>query len=176
VSQTLTLVTLAAVAVVVAWGWKMWRRRSRETVAVSVRLDRSAPGAHLMWDIANAGDDPITVTKLIIHTKERREEGVTVPLAMPQLLRPQEGVLLPTDVDWTLLAARSIAVGDAAGREHVVSRDQLTTIQEQLRGLIDRREDNVSARDWLFVGTDLAFGVVILGLGFFLLMWVIATG
>jgi hypothetical protein len=85
-------------------------------------------------------------------------------------------VLLPTDVDWTLLSARSIAVCDATGREHVVSRKQLHAIQEHLRTLIDRREYNVSARDWLFVGTDLAFGVVILGLGFFMLMWVIATG
>jgi hypothetical protein len=49
-------------------------------------------------------------------------------------------------------------------------------IQDQLRQLIDRRVFNTSARDFLTGAADLAFGVVILGLGFFMLMWVIATG
>jgi hypothetical protein len=167
--------TLIALGLVIGLA-ALWLRRwleSRDTVAVSIRLDRSAPGAHLMWDIANAGETPITVSKLVVHTRER---GETVPLGLPQLLRPKEGVLLPTDVDWALLSARSIAVVDAAGCEHVVSRRQLTAIQEQLRTLIDRREYQVSARDWLFISTDMAFGIVLLGLGFFMLMWVIATG
>jgi hypothetical protein len=172
-AQTMTLIALA-LAIGLGAAWFVYRRRTPpDGVAVSIRLDHSAPGAHLMWDIANAGATPITVTKLVVHTRER---GETVPLGLPQLLRPKEGVLLPTDVDWALLSARSIAVVDGTGREHVVSRHQLTAIQEQLRGLIDRRDYQVSARDWLFVGTDLAFGVVLLGLGFFMLMWVIATG
>jgi hypothetical protein len=171
-AQTITLIAVALAVGLAAW--LVYRRRtSSDTVSISIRLDRSAPGAHLMWDIANAGSAPVTVTKLVVHTRER---GETVPLGLPQLLRPQEGVLLPTDVDWALLSARSIAVVDATGREHVVSRRQLSRIQEQLRSLIDRRDYQVSARDWLFVGTDLAFGVVLLGLGFFMLMWVIATG
>src|SRR4030095_15695212 len=52
----------------------------------------------------------------------------------------------------------------------------LATIQEHLRELIDRRVYTPSAREFLFGATDLAFGVLILGLGFFMLMWVIATG
>ena len=91
-------------------------------------------------------------------------------------MRPGEHLLLPTDVDWSLLAARSIAVADAEGREHAVSRRQLTAIHEQIRPLIDRRDYPTSARDWLIVSTDMAFGVIILGLGFFMLMWVIYTG
>jgi hypothetical protein len=83
---------------------------------------------------------------------------------------------VPTDVDWTLLSATSMAVCDADGREHLVSRQQLKLIQEQLGMLIERRVYTPSARDWLYGATDMAFGVVILGLGFFMLMWVIATG
>lgn len=55
-------------------------------------------------------------------------------------------------------------------------RRQLVIVQEHLHALIDRRAYTMPARDWLFGATDLAFGVVILGLGFFMLMWVIATG
>lgn len=163
-------------SVVVALAALTWLIRSRlhtDTVAVRLRLDRSAPGAHLMWDIANVGRPPITVTKLVIRTAKDVE---TLPLGRKQVLEAQEHVLLPTDVDWTLLAAKSIAVGDGDGVEHTVPKRQLSAIQQQLRMLIDRREYNPSARDWLYGVTNLAFGVVILGLGFFMLMWVIATG
>jgi hypothetical protein len=153
------------------------RRRKRDNVSVRLRLDRSAPGAHLMWDIANTGADPITVTKLVVHTGGRRDARTeTVALQKPQVLQQDDHVLLPTDVDWTLLSAKSIAVADADGREHAVSARQLEAIHEQLRPLIDRRIYQSSARDWLIVSTDMAFGVVILGLGFFMLMWVIYTG
>jgi hypothetical protein len=95
---------------------------------------------------------------------------------VPQVLEPRDHALIPTDVDWTLLSAKTIAVADTEGREHPVSRKQLHAIQQQLRLLIDRRDYSPSATDWLFGATNLAFGVVILGLGFFMLMWVIATG
>jgi hypothetical protein len=169
--QLLTLISiLAAVGLGV---WLVARRRLRDSVAVRLRLDRSGPGSHLMWDIANVGDDPITVTKLIIHS---RTGPNTVPLGLAQVLQNQEHTLVPTDVDWTLLSATSMAVCDADGREHLVSRQQLKLIQEQLGMLIERRVYTPSARDWLYGATDMAFGVVILGLGFFMLMWVIATG
>jgi hypothetical protein len=175
-TQTYTLIaTLTAAA---AFGWLLRRTIFKpDSVHVRLRLDRSAPGAHLMWDISNAGRSPITVTKLIVHTGSRlngRTESIT--LGRPQVLHEHDHALLPTDVDWTLLSARSIAVADADGREHVVSRQQLAAIHEQLRPLIDRRAYRTSARDWLIVSTDMAFGVVILGLGFFMLMWVIYTG
>ena len=64
---------------------------------------------------------------------------------------------------------------DAAGGEHRVPRKQLQLIQEQLGTLIEHRVA-ASAKDWLTGATDLAVGMVILGLGFFMLMWVIATG
>jgi hypothetical protein len=126
-----------------------------------------------MWDIANVGPGPITVAKLVI---QGRTASTTIPLGIPQVLQTQEHTLVPTDVDWTLLAATSMAVWDADGREHLVSRRQLKAIQEQLGTLIDRRGHTPSARDWLSGAADMAFGVVILGLGFFMLMWVIATG
>jgi hypothetical protein len=176
--QTLTIVSALAGVAIAIW---LVRRTvfRRDTVNVRLRLDRSAPGAHLMWDIANTGAQPLVVTKLVIHTGGERGAGnadETVPLGLPHVLRTHEHVLLPTDVDWTLLAAKSIAVCDADGREHTVPRHQLGAIQEQLRMLIDRRVYTPSARDWLFGATDMAVGVVILGLGFFMLMWVIATG
>jgi len=149
---------------------------SKDTVRVRLRLDRSAPGAHLMWDIANVGRAPITVNKLIIRAGRGAQNAQMVALGMPQVLQAREHALIPTDVDWTLLSARTIAVADANGREHRVSGKQLAAIQEQLRQLIDRRDYSASASDWLSGATNLAFGVVILGLGFFMLMWVIATG
>lgn len=175
--QPLTLFSILAATGIAAWLVRQTYFRP-DTVAVRLRLDRSGPGSHLMWDIANRGPKPITVTKLVIHTRAGRDAASadTVPLGLPQILNTEEHVLLPTDVDWTLLSARSIAVGDAEGREHVVSHAQLHAIQEQLGSLIDRRVYTPSAKDWLYGATDMAFGVVILGLGFFMLMWVIATG
>jgi hypothetical protein len=146
----------------------------RGGIEITLRLDRSSPGAHLIWHIGNTSQQPITLTKLIVHTPQ----GATDMLArgLPKALASQGHVVVATDVDWTLLAARSIAVTDSAGREHAASRRQLIEIQERLRQLIDRRVYTASARDFLTGAADLAFGVVILGLGFFMLMWVIATG
>jgi len=173
-AETWTIVfSLAAAGLVL---WLARRVLRRETVAVRLRLDRSAPGAHLMWDIANIGRRPITVNKLVLHLGRGARNAETVALGIPQVLQPREHALIPTDVDWTLLSAKAIAVADTDGREHRVSKKQLGAIQQQLRLLIDRRDYSASANDWLFGATNLAFGVVILGLGFFMLMWVIATG
>jgi len=173
-AETWTIVfSLAAAGLVL---WLVRGRIRRETVAVRLRLDRSAPGAHLMWDIANIGRTPITVNKLVLHLGRGARNAETVALGIPQVLQPREHALIPTDVDWTLLSAKAIAVADTDGREHGVSKKQLGAIQQQLRLLIDRRDYSASANDWLFGATNLAFGVVILGLGFFMLMWVIATG
>jgi hypothetical protein len=173
----LTIVSVVAALAITAWLFRLsfW---PADTVAVRLRLDRSGPGSHLMWDIANLGVTPIAVTRLVIHSRAARGPAAStvVPLGIPQVLDTGEHALLPTDVDWTLLSARAIAVCDAEGREHLVSRTQLRQIQEQLTYLIDRRIYTPSARDWLYGATDMAFGVVILGLGFFMLMWVIATG
>jgi hypothetical protein len=176
-AQPLTVISILAAIGIAAWLLRRTVLRP-ETVAVRLRLDRSGPGAHLMWDIANVGARPITVTKLVIHARSGRDSGSaeTRPLGLPQILNSEEHVLLPTDVDWSLLSAKSISVGDADGREHFVPRRQLRAIQDQLGSLIDRRVYTPSAKDWLYGATDMAFGVVILGLGFFMLMWVIATG
>ena len=172
-TQIFTITTVLAVAV----GYGLWRYRraalARKAVRVTVRLDRDAPGAHLIWDITNASTVPVSVVKLIVHG---RKGANSLTLELPHLLNPQDSLALPTDVDWSVLAAKSIAVVDAEGREHPASHRQLASIQEHLRELIDRRAPTTSARDFLFGATDLAFGVVILGLGFFMLMWVIATG
>jgi len=176
-AQALTLIFILAVVGIGAWfARNTWWRP--ETVAVKLRLDHTGPGAHLMWDICNLGQAPIAITKLIIRTRRKGTNPAahTVDMHTPQVLQRQEHALLPTDVDWTLLSATSMAVSDADGREHLVSRTQLRAIREQLGGLIERRDYAPSAKDWLSGATDMAFGVVILGLGLFMLLWVIATG
>jgi hypothetical protein len=75
-----------------------------------------------------------------------------------------------------MLSARSVAIVDDNGNEYLAPRTQLETAQEQLHRVIDRRVYTASANEFLFRAGDFAFGVVILGLGFFMLMWVIATG
>jgi len=169
----LTLISILAAVGVAAWRIVRARTHQADAVAVRLRLDRSGPGSHLVWDIANTGPEPITVTRLIIRT---RTGGSTVPLGLAQILNTQEHTRVPTDVDWTLLSATSMAVGDGQGGEHLVSKEQLKLIQDQLGSLLERRVYTPSAQDWLSGATDLAAGVVILGLGFFMLMWVIATG
>ena len=99
-----------------------------------------------------------------------------VGLGIAQVLNTHEHTRVPTDVDWTLLAATSMAVGDGQGGEHLVSKAQLKLIQEQVGSLLEHRDYTPSATDWLYGATHLAAGVVILGLGFFMLMWMIATG
>lgn len=156
-----------------AWRAMRSRLQKQDSVAIHLRLDRSGPGSHLVWDIANVGTDPITLTQLVVHS---RSGPTTVPLGMAQVLNSQEHTRLPTDVDWTLLSATSLSVCDAAGGEHLVPPKQLQLIQEQLGTLIEHRVSTPSAKDWLCGATDLAVGVVILGLGLFMLLWVIATG
>jgi hypothetical protein len=172
-AQVITVIAICALGC-----YLLWRYADRifepDGVQVRIRLDRPEPGAHLIWDIINAGPQPVTLTKLIVHGRGGGAD--TVPLGLPCLLQPQDRVTLPTDVDWSLLAARSISAADASGHEHHASRRQLSAIQDQLRRLIDRRIENTTARDFIVGAADLAFGVVILGLGFFMLMWVIATG
>jgi len=146
----------------------------RPGIVVAIRLDKAAPGAHLIWNIINTGAEPVTLTKFIVHGRNGPADIMTS--ALPATLASRDRIIVPTDVDWTLLAARSIAVADTHGEEHYAARQQLVGIQEELRERIDRRMHSSSARDFLAGATDLAFGVAILGLGFFMLMWVIATG
>jgi hypothetical protein len=171
-AQILTIITIAAAAAYLVWQYRD-RLFPSSSVRVTIWLDREAPGAHLIWNVTNVGEGAVTIAKLIVHGPQGAN---TIALASPKILSPQDSVLLPTDVDWSLLAAKSIAVGDLSGNEFAASRRELATIQEHLRQHIDRRVYNTSARDFLFGAADLAFGVVILGLGFFMLMWVIATG
>lgn len=183
-AQVLTLLSILAALLALAW-YARTRLFRTDPLDVSIHLDHSAPGAHLIWEITNTGLEPLSLTKLIIHSRDLRqtrhirstpEVDDTVPLAAPRQLDCGDRILVPTDVDWSLLAARKIAVEDATGREHAASPDQLRAVQDQLRQLIDRRVYFSSARDWLYGAANLAFGVVILGLGFFMLMWMIATG
>jgi hypothetical protein len=143
-------------------------------VRVSIQIDHGAPGSHLLWDIENTGPEPVTLTRLIVHGK--RGAADTVPLGLPHVLEPADHLVLPTDVDWSLLSASSIAAADAEGNEYAAPRAQLEAVRAKLRESIDRRESSLSARDFLSGAADMAFGVVILGLGFFMLMWAIATG
>ena len=172
-SQLLTFASLAAVVGLVAWRFKDALFR-RDALRISIGLDRWSAGAHLIWDIVNTDETPITLTRLVVHGRGGAADSV--PLGLPKVLQPQDRIRLAIDVDWTVIAARSLAAVDARGHEHPAPARQLASVQQHLREHIDRRVSVKSARDFLFGATDLAFGVVILGLGVFMLMWVIATG
>src|SRR4051812_45605815 len=100
---------LTAVAVIALAAYLIWRHADqifdRPGIQVAIRLDKSAPGAHLIWDVVNTGAEPVTLTKLIVHG--RNGAGKTVPLGSPRVLASSDRIVLPTDVDWTLLAAKS---------------------------------------------------------------------
>ena len=172
-AQTLTLFSLGLLAAVAAWRFRDALFRT-DPLRITIGLDRWTPGAHLIWDIANTAQSPVTLTRLVVHG--RRGSADSVPLGLPKVLQPQDRIRLAIDVDWTVIGARSIAAVDDTGKEHPALARQLLSVQDHLRELIDRRATTVrSARDFLFGATDLAFGVMILGLGVFMLMWMIAT-
>jgi len=144
-------------------------------VRVTIRLDHSGVGAHLIWTIVNGGDSPVTIERLVFHGAHH--SSAEIPLPRPRTIAPQAQSLIAIDGDWNLLGAHDIAAVDAGGREHKPPHRQLVAAQERLRQAIDRRRAAPSsARDFLHGAADLAFGVMILGLGFFMLMWMIATG
>jgi len=172
-AQTLTLITLALAAGLLVWRFRDTLFRG-DPLHITIGLDRWSPGAHLIWDIVNTSAAPITLTRLVVHG--RRGTADSVPLGLPKVLQPSDRIRLAIDVDWTVIAARSIAAVDATGVEHPALARQLASVQDHLREIVDRRVTARSARDFLFGATDLAFGVVILGLGVFMLMWMIATG
>jgi hypothetical protein len=179
-AQTLTFVSTFVVAATVLW-WLRRRRMSHDDIAISVRLDRAVPGAHLIWDVQNTDFTPLTLSAFVIRPRRLRDDGrgesiATVPLPAPETLGAGDRTRLSMDVDWRLFDARSVGVCDATGSEHLAPAVQLSAAQAELRELVGRSVHHTSAPDWLLGATNLAFGVVILGLGFFMLMWVLATG
>ena len=162
---------LTVTAICTLSGYLFWKYADRlfgsSGVQVSVRLDRPEPSGRLVWDILNTGDQAVTVTKLIV--RGRGGAADLVPQGLPKVLGTQDRITLPTDVDWPLLAASSIAVADATGQEHRASRRQLTAVQDQLGRIIDRRCHATPSRDFL------PGAVAVAMLGFFMLIWAIAT-
>jgi len=144
------------------------------SVRVGLRVDHGVPGSHLIWNVRNTGTEPVTLTKLVI--RGARGKDTTMVLEMPHVLAAQDEFVLPTDVDWGLLSAESVAFVDADGCEYRAPKHQFTEVRDQLRATIERRSTSLSARDFLFGAAEMAFGLAILGLGFFMLMWAIATG
>ncbi len=166
------LATLAAAGLFYLWK----RHTNRPTVAVSIRLDRSAPGAHVLWSLANHGPMPLAFTKLCIYPHGWHRPFDTIPFDRPKRLAADDELLLATDVDWNLLDARAMAIVDDTGHEYRVAANELVAIQDQLHAVMDRHPASASAREFLFGAGDMALGAMILALGFFMLMWVIATG
>ena len=144
------------------------------SVRVGLRVDHGVPGSHLIWDVQNTGAEPATLTKLVVRGP--RGKKTTMGLELPHVLAPQDRFVLPTDVDWGLLSAQSVAFVDTDGCEYRAPKHQFTEVRDQLRATIERRSTSLSARDFLFGAAEMAFGLAILGLGFFMLMWAIATG
>jgi hypothetical protein len=176
-AQIVTLVSLAAAAAGFLL-FHIWKSHfPQQDLKVSIRLDRVASGAHVIWDVVNVGPTPITLTKLVVHPPlGRNRKPETVPFASPKRLAPLDEMVIATDVEWNVLTARSLALVDEHDHEYPAPHLQLETAQDQLHRVVDRRVYTASAREFLFGAGDFAFGVVILGLGFFMLMWVIATG
>jgi hypothetical protein len=151
-----------------------WRRDSCAPLRISIDIDHGVPGSHLIWHIENTSEETVTVTRLLIHGPHGAAD--TLPLGLPQVLAPHDHLVLPTDIDWSLLNATAIAAVDADGREHEAPHRQLAVIRRRMRDAIARPAISLSARDFLVGAADLAFGVAILGLGFFMLLYAIATG
>ncbi len=147
---------------------------SPTSIRVGLRVDHAVPGSHLIWNIENTGSEPVTLTKVVVRGARGRE--TTTVLQMPHVLAPHDQFVWPTDVDWGLLAAESVAFVDADGHEHPAPKDQFSRMRNQLRAAIDRPATSLSAQDFLFGAVEMAFGIAILGLGFFMLMYAIATG
>ena len=93
-------------------------------------------------------------------------------------LKPSHRVALATELDWSVLTARSIALIDIVGERHPLRHGELVRLRRQLHQMLQGSppRSTSSARDWLYGSANLAFGMVILGLGLFMLLWVIATG
>src|SRR5262249_23453984 len=172
-AQVLTLLTSAALVAYLVWKIADRIRDPHRSIQITLRLDRPTPGAHLIWHIHNCTAEPIRLEKLVAHGPQGLID--LDARVLPKVVAADDDAMVFTDVHSPLLPARTIAVRDAEGHEHTASRRQLLAIQDQLRVLINRRATTASAPDFLSGAADLAFGVVILGLGFFMLMWVIAT-
>jgi hypothetical protein len=151
-----------------------WRKLAPRRLQISLGIDHGMPGSHLIWHIVNTSDREVIVTRLLVHGQRGSTETVT--LGLPHVLAPRDEFVMPMDVDWTLLHARSAAVVDVDGREYKARRAQLAALRAQMRDAIDRWPASLSARDFLSGAADLAFGVAILGLGFFMLLYAIANG
>lgn len=151
-----------------------WRRRSRTPLRISIEIDHGVPGSHLIWDVENTGEQTVTLVGLLIRGRNGSTD--TVRLGLPHVLAPGDHLVLPTDVDWSLLDAKALAAVDAAGREYEARHDQLAAIRSRMRDAIARPAVSLSAPAFLSGAADLAFGVAILGLGFFMLMYVFAAG
>src|SRR6059036_1611276 len=77
---------------------------------VTGRLDHPGPGAHVVWTVANDGRGPLTLTQLVIH--DRHGSTAAVDIEPGVAVRPHQRVTLATELDWSVLTARSIALVD----------------------------------------------------------------
>ena len=143
---------------------------------VTGRLDHRGPGAHVVWTVANDGREPLTLTQLVVH--DRHGSTAAVDIEPGVAVKPSQRVALATELDWSVLTARSIALIDIVGERHPLRHGELVRLRRQLHQMLQGSppRSTSSARDWLYGSANLAFGMVILGLGLFMLLWVIATG
>jgi len=84
-AQVLTLFSILAVAAYALWRYRD-RLFDRSGIVITLRLDRAAPGAHLIWHIRHNGAQPITLTKLIIHGSQGETDMAARGLPLPPWL------------------------------------------------------------------------------------------
>src|SRR5215831_15509138 len=125
----------------------------RGGVRISVRLDHTGVGAHLICTITNGTAATVTLRQLVFHGAHHA--ATVIPLDPPRLVPPQGQITLAVEVDWNLLGAHEIAAVDAENRSHAVAPRQLEQVQTQLRQTIDRRRPAPrSAREFLHGAAD----------------------
>ena len=141
---------------------------------VTGRLDHQGPGAHVVWTVVNQGRAPRTLSQLVLQGPN---DSATIIEIEPKLIvKSRDRVALATELDWNVLTARSISLIDSAGKRHPIRHRTLARVRSQLRQMLRGSPPAGSAHDWLYGTANLAFGVVILGLGLFMLLWVLYTG
>jgi hypothetical protein len=141
---------------------------------VTGRVNHQGAGAYVVWTIANNSRNPLSPINLHVRSRDRSIQ--TIAIVANGTVKPRSRITFASELDWSFLTADSIVVADAHGRHHRLRRRDLARLRRQLREMTHRPLNAGSAREWVHGTANLALGIALLGLGVFMLLWVIATG